>query len=260
MFGVKGGVGTTTLAVHLAMHLVRRHRKKVLLIDHQHELGHVALHLGMKESVYHFDELVRNADRLDSDLLDGFVTRHASGLEVIPSPDACSPSQAASPEAINRVMDYLRTRYDFILLDSSLQSVSQLTAIMTASDEVSLVSTPDVAALRDLVRRIEHLSLITGFTTKLRVVINRSTSDDAVSTDDIQTAVRFPVSVAVPNNYADLMRAINAGEPIAPQRRGGFTQAVAQWANRLAADPSAQSLQPSKAASPEPKRLFRFGF
>jgi len=256
LYGVKGGVGTTTMAVHLATHLVRKHRKKVLLIDHKHELGHVALHLGIKESVYHFDELLRNVDRLDSDLLDGFVTRHNSGLDVIPSPDSCGPLQEASPEAIGRVMEDLRTRYDYILVDSSLQYIPQLASMMEACDEVALVCTPDVAALRDLVRRIEHLSAVTGFTTKLRVVINRSTSDDAVSSADIEAAVRFPISVAVPNNYADLMRAINAGEPVSPQHRGGFTQAITQWANRLTSN---QPLRTTSAA-PEPKRRFLFGF
>ena len=256
LFGVKGGVGTTTLAVHLATHLVRKHRKKVLLIDHKHELGHVALHLGIKESVYHFDELLRNVDRLDSDLLAGFVTKHSSGLEVIPSPDSCGPLEDASPDAIARVLDDLRTRYDYILLDSSLQYVPQLASMMEASDEVALVCTPDVASVRDLVRRIDHLSAVAGFSNKLRVIINRSTSDDAVTAADIQEAVHFPISVAVPNNYSDLMRAINAGEPIAPQQRGGFTQAIAQWADRLASD------QPLKttAIGAAPKRRFLFGF
>src|SRR5665213_361586 len=49
-YGAKGGVGTTTLAVHLANNLVRRHRKRTLLIDYQHQLGHVALYFGMKDS------------------------------------------------------------------------------------------------------------------------------------------------------------------------------------------------------------------
>jgi pilus assembly protein CpaE len=255
LYGVKGGVGTTTMAVHLAIHLVKKHHKKVLVIDHKHELGHVALHLGMKESVYYFDELVRNVDRLDAALLDGFVTRHSSGMEVIPSPDSCGPVQETAPDAVNRVMEYLRTRYDFILLDGSLQNITQLAAVMAASDEVALVSTPDVVALRDLVRRIEHLSAASGFTNKLRVVINRSTSDDAVSAADIETAVRFPIAVAVPNNYADLMRAVNAGEPVSPQQRGAFTQAIAQWANRLVANQS-----PSPPEVVEPKRRFLFVF
>jgi pilus assembly protein CpaE len=235
-YGVKGGVGTTTMAVHLATHLVRKHSKRVLIIDHKHELGHVSLHLGLKQSVYHFDELLRNAERLDAELLDGFVTRHPSGLEVIPSPDSCSRVHAGSPEAIARVLSYLRTRYDFILIDSSLDYEHSFAAITQASDEVALVCTPDVAALRDLVRRVEHLCAVSGLSDKLKIVINRATSEDAVGTKEIEAAIKFPVSIAVPNHYLGLLRAINEGEPISPQQRGPFTQAVGQWCERIAAE------------------------
>lgn len=253
-YGVKGGVGTTTMSVHLAMYLVKKHRKKVLLIDHKHELGHVTLHLGLKESLYYFDELLRNADRLDADLLAGFVTRHPSGLEVIPSPDSCAPVQEGTAEAIGRVLNYLRTRYDYILVDSSLEYTGSFTAITSASDEVALVCTPDVAALRDLVRRTEHLNLVNGFSEKLKIVINRSTSDDAVKAEDIVSAVRFPIAVSVPNHYLGLQKALNEGEPVPLQQKGGFSQAIAQWADRLVFVPS------TTMTAAKPKRKFLFGF
>lgn len=256
-FGVKGGVGTTTLAVHLAMHLVKRLRKKVLLIDYKHELGHIALHLGIKESAYYFDELVRNVDRLDNDLLESFVTRHSSGLEVIPSPDIVAAPRDVPAESIARIMEELRRRYDFVLIDTSMQYTNITHAMMASSDQVVLISTPDVAALRDLVRRVEHYALIDGFTDKLNVVINRSTSDDAVSAQDIEKTIHFPVYLAVPNNYVELMRAINAGEPVAPQQRGTFTSAFQTWAARLTSDdtPAIQTAESGKKRS-----FFSFGF
>jgi pilus assembly protein CpaE len=70
-FGAKGGVGTTTLAVHVAMYLVLCHQKKTLLIDNHPQLGHACIYLGIDGSRYHFNELVRNLSRLDSDLLRG---------------------------------------------------------------------------------------------------------------------------------------------------------------------------------------------
>jgi pilus assembly protein CpaE len=78
-FGAKGGVGTTTLAVHLAMYLVQCQQKKTLLIDSHEELGHVCVYLGLDGSRYHFNEVVRNVDRLDSELLHGYVARHPGG-------------------------------------------------------------------------------------------------------------------------------------------------------------------------------------
>jgi pilus assembly protein CpaE len=231
--GAKGGVGTTMLAVHLATHLVRQHGKKTLLIDHKPQLGHVALYLGLKDTQYHFDELLRNADRLDSELLNGFVVRHRSGLDVIASPEMSGGPHEPKSDQFEHVMDFLRREYDYVLIDSSVAFQDSKNSIIDQSDEVYIVSTPDVAALRDLARLVENLSLSESATTKLHVVVNRSTATDSITSEQIEKAVRFPISISVPNNYFELLRAINDGEPISPQRRSEFNQAVARWANRI---------------------------
>ena len=232
-FGAKGGVGTTMLAVHLATYLVRQHGKKVLLIDHKHQLGHVALYLGLKDTQYHFDELLRNADRLDSELLNGFIVRHRSGLDVIASPEMSGSPHETSAGEFGRVMDFLRREYDYILIDSSVAYQDSKTSLIDQADEVYIVSTPDVASLRDLARLVETLSLSESATGKLRLVVNRSTATDSVTSEQIEKAVRFPISISVPNNYFELLRAINDGEPIPPQRRSEFNQRMARWANQV---------------------------
>ena len=233
LFGVKGGVGTTTLAIYLATFLVRQHRKKVLLIDHHHQLGHVCLYLGLTENPYYFDELLRNVDRLDVELLAGFLTRHPSGLDVLPSPDTCAVRYSSSPHDMEHVLSFLRSEYDYVILDSSLETQNVNSAIIDSADEVYLVATPDVAALRDLSRHVENFGLDAKTAPKLRIAINRSSSNDAVSAEQVESAVRFPVSVTFPNSYAELLRAINAGEPLSPQRRSEFTTKISKWANRL---------------------------
>ena len=232
-FGAKGGVGTSTLAVHLAMSLVRSHQKKTLLIDHHHELGHVGLYLGLKDSTYSFVDLIRNVDRLDSDLLKGFVVKHGSGLDVLASPDMCAPPHAGTSQEIEQVMHFLQRHYDYILVDSSLGYKESLTGLLHASAEICMISTPDVAALRDLSRRIEHLSLTDAMARKIRIIINRSTSNDAVSVEEVEKLVRFPVSIAIPNNYVELVRAINAGVPIPSGQRSGFSQQFSRWSSKL---------------------------
>lgn len=232
-FGAKGGVGTTMLAVHLAMHLVRQHGKKTLLIDHKQQLGHVALYLGLKDTQYHFDELLRNADRLDAELLAGFIVRHRSGLDVIASPEMSGAPHDARSDQLEQVMDFLRREYDYVLIDSAAALQNSKSSIVDQSDEIYIVSTPDVASLRDLARLVETISLSESATSKLRVVVNRSTATDSVTSEQIEKAVRFPISIAVPNNYFELLRAINEGEPIPPQRRSEFNQAIARWAARI---------------------------
>jgi pilus assembly protein CpaE len=105
------------------------------------------------------------------------------------------------------------------------------------ADEVYIVSTPDVAALRDLARLMENLSLSESATCKLRVVVNRSTASDSITSEQIEKAVRFPISVSVPLNYFELLRVINDGEPIPPRRRCEFNQAIGCWADRIVHGP-----------------------
>ena len=251
-FGAKGGVGTTMLAVHLATHLVRQHGKKTLLIDNKQQLGHIALYLGLKDTQYHFDELLRNADRLDTELLNGFVIRHRSGLDVIASPELARGMHESKSDQLERVMDFLRREYDYVLIDSPVAMQDSKSSIIDQSDEVYIVSTPDVAALRDLARMVENLSLTESAISKLHVVVNRSTATDSITSDQIEKAVRFPISISVPNNYFELQHAINEGEPIPPQRRSVFNQALARWASRIVNGVNASKPGPAK------KKFFAF--
>ena len=235
--GAKGGVGATTLAVHLAHSLAKAHNKRTLLIDHHHELGHVALYLSLKDGQYHFDELLHNADRLDAELLNGFVMRHPSGLHALGSPDRCSPIFRSGTEQMLLVLNFLKTQYDYVIIDSSMVYRDRLPTILGASDETFLVATPDIAALRDLARQVEHLSNTMNTSGKLRVVMNRTTSDDPIKAGQIETAVRHPVWMEVPAIKADLDRAVNSGEPISTQHRSGFAQQINRWADRVLVDP-----------------------
>jgi pilus assembly protein CpaE len=253
LFGAKGGVGATTLAVHLAAYLARLHGKKTLLIDHNHQLGHVGLLLGLEENHYHFDDLLRNADRLDAELLRGFLVRHATGLDVISSPSTCTVRQRAMPEDVERIFAFLRTEYEFVVIDSSLQ-YDDAPALIQHSDSVYLVSTPDIAALRDLSRYMEHLGLSDISADKLHVAINRASSQDAIRQEQIEKVVKFPVSVSIPNNYGELLHAVNAGEPIWPQRRSEFTSRLTRWTHQVAGEQT-----PVSTLSPQPPRK-RFAF
>ena len=232
--GAKGGVGTTALAVHLATHLVHA-GKKTLLIDYQHDLGNVGLYLGLKDSPYCFDDVVGNAERLDADLLKGFITRHSSGLDVITSPDTDRARQERTGEALDRVMAVLRREYEWILIDSSLASEDFRSSLLQHIDHAYLISTTDIASLRDLGRRIERMSLSDGDKAKVRLVLNRVTDDDAVTPDQIRDTLGLPIAATLPNSYSDILQAINKGEPLDPHGKAAFTKRMAAWTSSIAA-------------------------
>jgi pilus assembly protein CpaE len=232
-FGAKGGVGTTTLAVHLAMFLVRGLGKKVLLIDNHAQLGHVALYLGMDGSNHHFYDLVQNVTRLDQELLRGFIATHASGLDVLSSPDVYGSPWKTDADAVERTLEFLSTQYDFVVLDCEASFEDINLAVVAFSNWIYLVASPEIGAIRDLSRYVDGLIQNEQATKKLQVVINRYSSHEAVTIEQIEKAVHLPIAIRIPNCYAELVKSINIGEPLSSDSKSDFAVQMTKWASSL---------------------------
>jgi pilus assembly protein CpaE len=245
-FGAKGGVGTTALATHLAIYLVRVSRKKVLLIDNHAQLGHVCLYLGLDGNHHQFHELVRNVSRLDQDLLRGFIAAHPSGLDVLSSPDVHGGMRNTDTESVERTLEFLRTQYDFILLDCEASFEDINLAVIDLSNWVYLVATPEIGAIRDLSRYVDGLIQNEQATEKLQVVINRYSSREAVTIEQIEKSVRLPIAIKIANSYSEVVMSINTGEPVPSDRKSDFSLQLMKWATALAGNSEAVVPQPSK--------------
>lgn len=252
LLGARGGAGTTTLAVHLGCFLVRQHGKRTLILDEHRRLGHVSLYLGEDEANYHFYELVRNIARLDEILLDGFVIHHSSCLDILPSPDVFDDSANVSMDDIQRAIRFLGQNYEFVVIDCPHGVHNLSLATIDCSEEVYLVATPDVPALRDLSRYIDRLLQSNVPPTKIKVVINRFSSEGALSLEQIEKAIRQPIAITIPNASTDLIRAMNTGTPILPDRRSEFAMQMKKWAASLVPEDEKQ------VEAAEPKRRFAF--
>jgi pilus assembly protein CpaE len=245
-FGAKGGVGTTTLAVHLAMFLVRGMGKKVLLIDNHAQLGHVVLYLGMDGSNHHFYDLVQNVSRLDQELLRGFIATHSSSLDVLSSPDVYGGSWKTDADSVERTLEFLSSQYDFVLLDCEASFEDINLAVIAFSNWIYLVATPEIGAIRDLSRYVDGLIQNEQATKKLQVIINRYSSHEAVTIEQIEKAVHLPIALKISNNYGELVRSINIGEPLSSESKSDFSLQMSKWAGSLVKATTPQAAEPAK--------------
>jgi pilus assembly protein CpaE len=232
-FGVKGGVGTTTLALHLGMHLVLTHKKKVLLIDFHPELGHACIYLGLDGSRYTFQEVVRNVNRLDSELLQGYIAKHPSGLNVLSSPDQGGETRPIDADATAATLDFLRNEFDYVIVDCTTSLAEANLAVIAAASVVYMVATPEVGAIRDLSRYVDKLMQIEDTPDKISVVINRFATPSTVSVEQIEKAIMMPISFKLAASYLELVQACNLGEPVSPESKSDFSTSMTKWASSL---------------------------
>ena len=250
LLGSRGGAGTTTLAVHLGCFLVRQHGKKTLILDEHRRFGHVSLYLGEDNANYHFYELVRNIARLDETLLQGFVIHHSNSLDILPSPDFFDESANVSLDDIQRTIRFLAENYEFVVIDCphGVHNLSETT--IDCCDELYLIATPDVPAVRDLSRYVDRLLQSNVSPGKINIVVNRFSSEGALTLEQIEKAVRQPIAITIPNASAELTRAMNTGTPVLPERKSEFAIQMKKWAASLVAGGEAELV--------EPKRRFAF--
>ncbi len=232
LMGVKGGVGTTTLAVHLAYSLAKR-GKKVLLIDHHPELGEATLHLGLEHHNYGFYELACNLSRMDAELLQGFALKHASGLEVLASPEGIGMTPKTTPEAVQQTLRFLLRMYDYVVVDTQCGFDEQNLAILESSDEFNLIATPQLPSIRSTSRFLDYLLRLNYPVSKSQVVLNRWSKRAPLSVENIEKALHRKVSLIIPNSEQELTEAIATGIPVPVKSRSDFMQGINKWTLRL---------------------------
>jgi pilus assembly protein CpaE len=247
LLGVRGGAGTTTLVVHLSTFLAQLCGKRVLVVDQHRQLGHVGLYLGLPVAEYHFYDLARNIDRVDSDLLNGFVVHEVNGVDVLPGPDGLFGLTDVPLSAIQQTIRYLRGTYEFVVIDCCQGVGNANEATIAECDEFYLVATPDVPALRDLSRYVDRLLQYNLPPGKVKVAINRLRSRGEVALKEISEAVRLPVTITIPNSSEEMIMAMNTGKPIPTGSRSDFAKQMRKWATDLAGSAAGNTTEPKRA-------------
>src|SRR6266704_5336376 len=213
--GAKGGCGVTTLVTQLGASLASTYSRKTLVLDLHPDFGDAALYLGLTKYRYHFFELVENNDRLDAELLQSFLARHPSGLELIPAPEGNDTPRRILPGAVAQTFDFLRMRYDYILVDMAPGLSDENLEMIRHCDQLHMVTVAEVSALRNVVRHLDYLTRKEIPRERFRVVLNRHQKRGLISDGEIEKTIGQRIFWKVPNQYAHVVKAINGGDPVA---------------------------------------------
>jgi pilus assembly protein CpaE len=241
LVGAKGGAGVTSLASHLALELSHQGKRKCVLVDQHPALGDASLYLGTGRHQYSFYELASNAERLDEELLRGFLLHHSSGLHVLDSPESVDAIHGAAPSAVEHTLAFLADNYQFVVVDCPPGLNEGTRACISQSEQVAIVMTAELPSVRNTVRYIEHLLRLGYSSGSIHVVLNRHSKKGPLSDDRIEKALGREISLRVPNSYNEVIRAINAGAPITSGSKSDFGAAIQKWAQELTTDANKKS-------------------
>ncbi len=240
--GSKGGCGTTTLATQLGALLSSSFSRNSLLLDLHPDFGDAALYLKLTKGRFHFFELLENADRLDSDFLQSFVMRHSSGLDLIPAPEGSVTGREVLPAgALTHTINFLRLRYEFILVDLPPALNDENLAVIRDCDQLYLVTVAEVSAVRNLVRQQEYFASKGIPRDKIRVVLNRYHKRNVITEAQIEKVLEQKIFWRVPNQYPQVVKTIHEGDPVAQLSSSEVTQNLEDWAESIGKKPGTEA-------------------
>ncbi len=247
----KKGLGSTTLAVNLAVALAA-HGSRAVLIDADLSGADVAASCGLTASVGIADVLLGRKD------IHEVLQRGPGGMQVVVGACTAEARNACNERALGRILRQIQSlgrHADVVLVDSGSGSGEATLRFWQAADEVLLVTTPDAVAVMDTYATVKTLLTRSAVQSPLRLVVNQADSE-AVAADvhrridqSCQRFLGLSVSLAgwLPHD-AQAPAAQRRGQPPVLAAASTLTAAIDDLAELVLRLPVAGPRQPSRVA------------
>jgi pilus assembly protein CpaE len=209
IFSSKGGCGTSFMATNIAACA----GAPTILVDLNLQAGDLPLFLGVNPK-YSFADMAENHNRLDDQLIKSFATPYSSNLSLLAAPKEADSADEIKPEHVFAVLQKLRESYEYVVLDPQHTFDSITLAALDQSDEILLVLTLDIPAIRSTQRALEIFDRLGYPRKKVRIVVNRWSKQIDLDLQQVEKFLGEPVIGFVPSDYQIAVNSINLGQPL----------------------------------------------
>lgn len=208
----KGGVGKTTVTSNLGMAIARLGRR-VALVDADFGLRNLDLLLGLENRVvYTAIDVLAGQCRLDQALV---KDKRQEGLVLLPAAQSRT-KESISPGHMKKLVAALAEKFDYVIIDSPAGIEMGFQNAIAAAKEALIVTTPEIAAVRDADRVV---GLLEAHSLKrIHLIINRLKprmvqADQMMSVQDVQEILAIPLIGVIPDDERVIISS-NKGEPL----------------------------------------------
>jgi pilus assembly protein CpaE len=243
--GATGGVGTTSLAVNLGCALAKEEKNSVALVDLDLCLGDADVFLDTIPD-YTLVDVAQNVTRLDFSLLKRSLTKHSSGLYLLPRPVRLEDIGLITADDLQRVIGLLKATFTHLVLDLSKGYTAIDLVALEMANQVLLVTQLDLPCLRNVVRLMMSFGEMNNIAEKVKIVVNRvGLESGQITLKKAKETIGKEIFWQLPNDYRTMVEVRNNGVPLIEQApKAAITQSIVNLAELLSGDgkvPSAEA-------------------
>ncbi len=221
-----GGVGATTLAIEAATQLLQAGApagETACLVDLDF-LGSACADALDIEPRLDLSELGGGGERLDAQMLEVMLSKHAGGLSLLSATARPGEMVAVNPELVGRLLDIAAARFDHLIIDLPRAWTPYTDDVLAGSDRVLIVTDMTVPGLRAARRLAERVKERGVASCAPGVVVNRFQTGllfgSGLRRADVERALGQAFAGPVANNYPLVREAIDRGVPLETVKPG----------------------------------------
>ena len=208
----KGGVGKTTVATNLAVGLAKRYPQQIVLVDLDIHFGDCASALNL-EPEFSLPDTIQGAMTQDMLTLKSLLTRHETGLYVVPGSDSPVAADTVTPKDISNLLTMLATEFQYVVVDTAPGLSEHTLAVLDKANEIVLVTSLDVPGVRGLRKELETLDDLDMLLEARHVVVNFFETSRGLTIKDVQSTIGEEVDIVLNQSHL-LPRSTNQGMPL----------------------------------------------
>ncbi len=217
---LRGGVGSSSLAVNLALGLQGLWNGSTNLIDLTMMAGQVALMLNASLKRTWADIARYSSFDLDDEVLNSIISRHESGLDFMAAPTLPTDADTIKTETLGEALRLIKKRYDYVVADLPHDFHEITLQALDIADLILMVGSPDMASVRACAAALDTYKKLGYPSEQIRLVINATFPRLGLQHEKIAIGLGIPVSVIIPYSPDLFVEAINAGKPFITNKPG----------------------------------------
>jgi CheY-like chemotaxis protein/MinD-like ATPase involved in chromosome partitioning or flagellar assembly len=235
--GSKGGVGTTTAVLNVAMDLVKK-GKSTIVCELRPDFGTAAVQLGVSAERNLSTLLESNSGKITKEALEECLCKHPTGLRALLAPQGSDGFVDVSPEQAEAIVTGMAEMADYAIVDLPCSPYPSTDAVLRRSDFVVLIVERETASLMAAQQTLERLRAqgIGGNSVGV-IVNNRAIVSSPIELSEVRTSLDCLLIGVIPPDPDACMLASKTHAPVILARsNSGPAGAFASVAYRLTQD------------------------
>lgn len=211
VFSTKGGVGKTSIATNLAISLADETRKKVVIMDLDLQFGDVAVMLNIipKRTI---TEIIQDINQMDSELLEGYLISHPTGVKVLPCPTRPEYAELITGSHVEKILSVLKQNYDYIVIDTPHFFHETTLTALDLCHQILMVVSLDLPTIKNVKLGLEVLDSL-HLKGKVKLILNRSADDMGIKYEDMEESLNMKIAAHIPSDGRTVVSSVNKGDP-----------------------------------------------